>query len=85
MQEAMASDPSMMVDMMKKNLTGIVPQVGASQESVQHHDSWSHPFPASSRHQLCIQDYGLDVLASQCWDASGGQMKVLQAASTSRR
>lgn len=27
MQEAMASDPSVMVDMMKKNLTGIVPQV----------------------------------------------------------
>lgn len=28
MQETMASDPSFMVDMMKKNLTGIVPQVG---------------------------------------------------------
>jgi hypothetical protein len=27
MQEAMATDPTMMVDMMKKNLTGIVPQV----------------------------------------------------------
>ncbi|GFH31592.1 ER membrane protein complex subunit 3 [Haematococcus lacustris] len=27
MQESMASDPSMMVDMMKKNLTGVVPQL----------------------------------------------------------
>mmetsp|Transcript_12307 Transcript_12307/g.30093 ORF Transcript_12307/g.30093 Transcript_12307/m.30093 type:complete len:260 (-) Transcript_12307:434-1213(-) len=27
MQEAMATDPTMMVDMMKKNLTGIVPQL----------------------------------------------------------
>lgn len=27
MHEAMASDPSFMVDMMKKNLTGVVPQV----------------------------------------------------------
>ncbi len=27
-QETMATDPSMMVDMMKKNLTGMVPQVG---------------------------------------------------------
>jgi len=27
MQETMATDPSLMVDMMKKNLTGIVPQV----------------------------------------------------------
>ena len=26
-QETMATDPSMMVDMMKKNLTGMVPQV----------------------------------------------------------
>jgi hypothetical protein len=29
MQEAMMSDPSFMVDMMKKNLTGLVPQVRA--------------------------------------------------------
>lgn len=28
MQETMATDPSVMVDMMKKNLTGMVPQVG---------------------------------------------------------
>jgi hypothetical protein len=28
MQEAMATDPSMMADMMKKNLTGLVPQLG---------------------------------------------------------
>ena len=27
MQETMATDPTVMVDMMKKNLTGIVPQV----------------------------------------------------------
>jgi hypothetical protein len=27
LQEAMATDPGMMVDMMKKNLTGMVPQV----------------------------------------------------------
>lgn len=29
MHEAMATDPSVMVDMMKKNLTGMVPQVGS--------------------------------------------------------
>ena len=27
MQEAMATDPSVMVDMMKRNLSGMVPQV----------------------------------------------------------
>ncbi len=27
----MATDPSMMVDMMKKNLTGMVPQVGVGE------------------------------------------------------
>lgn len=30
MQETMATDPSVMVDMMKKNLTGMVPQVWAN-------------------------------------------------------
>lgn len=36
MQEAMATDPTAMVDMMKRNLTGMVPQVRALHACMHH-------------------------------------------------
>lgn len=46
MQEAMATDPSMIVDMLKKNLTGLIPQV-----SLRHWLRSTYAFP---RYTLCL-------------------------------
>ncbi|KAJ9505026.1 hypothetical protein QJQ45_006458 [Haematococcus lacustris] len=63
MQESMASDPSMMVDMMKKNLTGVVPQLAMGMVVNFFFNGFvlgKIPFPLSPRFKLMLQR-GIDL------------------------
>lgn len=63
MQETMASDPSVMVDMMKKNLTGLVPQLAMGMVVNFFFSGFvigKVPFPLSPRFRLMLQR-GIDL------------------------
>lgn len=63
MQETMASDPTVMVDMMKKNLTGIVPQLAMGMVVNFFFSGFvigKVPFPLSPRFRLMLQR-GIDL------------------------
>lgn len=55
MTEAMATDPTMMVDMMKKNLTGVVPQVSRQSSSFPGRGGARCPSLGPLRHRVRLQ------------------------------